>query len=380
MALTRVLVALAATLALASASGCADAPLDKTRVDLSFSWHGVIFEWPCLSTKNIYVSSGRYIPKNVISTRVQFAKDYVYVAMPRYRPGVPVTLARANLKTKACAPVFCPFPCWSLQEEGNCNALQNVVDIYIDINEILWVLDVGVVNTLEQPIRRCPPKVIGFCTKTGKVVKVIDLSSLVCSASRLQYIVADVAQDGFTYLYISDAATRSVIVYDVHRNRGFRVMLPKAVTDGCTSRDVLYLSLVRRNCGSTILYLSYLSSTRLFSIRTEYLRRGTPNGRLITVGNKPAKIVCLGTDGGSAVFFRYKGEGDIYMWNTNTCFKSDNFQLVQKGHGCRLSTHVAPGYKRLMWTLESNFHDYIQGTTGCVGASIKLQPIFKGCE
>nr|BDD85303.1 yellow-g2 protein [Ischnura senegalensis] len=373
---TSALVAILVVAVASAAPSCDPTPTSPV-LDLSFSWHGVVFEWPCLSTKNIYVSSGRYIPKNVIPTRVQFSREYVYVALPRYRPGVPVTLARASLKTRACAPVFVPFPCWSLQEEGNCNALQNVVDIFLDANEILWALDVGVVNTLEQPIRRCPPKIVGISAKTGQLVKVVDLSSLVCSASRLQYVVADVAPDGHTFLYVSDAATRSLIVYDVHRGRGFRVMLPKAVTEGCASRDVLYLALSRRPCGATVLFISYLSSSRLFSIRTEYLRRGTPNGRLITAGDKPSKLVVLGTDGGSALFFRYKGEGDIYMWNTLTCFKSDNFELVQRGGPCRLSTHVAPGYKKLMWTLESNFHDYIQGSTGCVGASIRLQPIYK---
>lgn len=156
------------------------------------------------------------------------------------------------------------------------------------------MLDVGVVNTLDQPIRRCPPKVVAFSVKTGKVLKVIDLSSLVCQASRLQYLAIDYSTDGHCYVYVSDAATRAILVYDVASGKGFRVVLPKAITAGCTRRDVLYLALVRKSCGNAYLYFTYLGSRRIFSIKTEYLRKGSASGRVVDVGPKPNKMVILG--------------------------------------------------------------------------------------
>lgn len=243
-------------------------------------WSGGSFEWPCPSTKSLYKSSGKYISKNVIATRAQILNDDVFVALPRYKSGVPATLAKTTLKKGACHTTLTPFPCWSMQEEGNCQALQSVVDLTIDNNDILWVLDVGVVNTLETPIRKCPPKVVAFSAKTGKVLKVLSLDGLVVPASRLQYIVVDYASDGRCYVYVSDAATRSIIVYDVQASRGIRVVLPKATTDGCPKRDVLYLALVRKSCGSSVLYFTYLSSKRLFSIKTDALRSGSTQGRV----------------------------------------------------------------------------------------------------
>lgn len=141
--------------------------------ELSFSLSGQSLDWPCQSTKNIYETSGRYIARNVISTRMQIYKEDAIIAMPRYKPGVPFTLGVMSLKTKDCTPKVTPFPCWAIQEEGNCQALQSVVDIDLDIQDILWVLDVGVVNTLEQPVRRCPPKVVGINVKSGKVCEKI---------------------------------------------------------------------------------------------------------------------------------------------------------------------------------------------------------------
>ncbi|XP_066592040.1 major royal jelly protein 1 [Prorops nasuta] len=348
--------------------------------DLSLQLSGYSLDWPCQSTKNIYESSGRYIPRNVIATRAQIYRDEAILAMPRYKPGVPFTLGVMSLKSKSCTPLINPFPCWPIQEEGNCAALQSAVDIVLDIQDILWVLDVGIVNTLEQPVRRCPPKVVGINVKTGKVVKVISLSSLTDSSSRLQYLAVDYADDGQVYVYVSDAAAGAIIVYNVTTDRGYRVVLPPAVTSGLDRNDVLYIVLVKKSCGSTVLYFTYLGSGRLFSIRAINLRTGNASGSIADVGAKQNKIVLLGNDNGCAIFFRNKGESDIYMWNTDTLFRPENFLLVQKGNECRLPTQVVPGFKRLMWTIESNFHDYIQNTVSCSGASVVLHPLVKTCE
>lgn len=139
--------------------------------ELSLTLSGYSLSWPCQSTRNIYETSGRYIAKNVISTRSQIYKDQVILAMPRYKPGVPFTLGVVSLESTDCSPKVAPFPCWAIQEEGNCQALQSAVDIVLDKQDILWVLDVGIVNSLEQPVRRCPPKVVGIDAKSGKVLR-----------------------------------------------------------------------------------------------------------------------------------------------------------------------------------------------------------------
>lgn len=348
--------------------------------ELSFSLSGYSLDWPCQSTRNIYETSGRYVARNVIGTRAQIYREDMIIAMPRYKPGVPFTLGVMSLKTKDCAPKVTPFPCWAIQEEGNCQALQSVVDLVLDIQEILWVLDVGIVNTLEQPVRRCPPKVVGINVKSGKVVKVIDLSNLVNELSRLQYLAIDYAEDGQVYAYITDAASKSIIVYNIIADKGYKVILPNAVTLGVDRRDVLYLTLVKKSCGTPVVYFTYLGSNRLFAIKAENLRKGLTHGAVVDVGLKNQKIVLLGSDNGCAIFFRYKGESDIYIWNTETPFNPENFVLVQKGNDCRLATQVVPGYKRLMWVIESNFQDYIQNTVSCSGASVAIHPLIKSCE
>ncbi|XP_050432594.1 protein yellow-like [Adelges cooleyi] len=342
-----------------------------------YSLNGQNLQWQCASTKNIYANTGRYTSKNIIATRVQIWDDRAFVLTPRFKTGVPFTVAEMDLKCNdRCWPMLTPYPCWAMHDEGDANSIQNAVDIYLDPMGILWVLDTGLVNTMEQPVRRSQPRIVAIDVKSNQMVKWIDLSGLVCSASRLNYITVDYGEDGKAFVYVSDAATRAVIVWDVTAGRGYRVVLPKAITQDCGKRDVLYIALAQKTTGN-VLYLTYLSSNRMYAINTCNLRQGCAEGTVTDLGPKPRKLVILGTDGKSNLFFRYRGQGDIYVWDTDTGFVSDNFTLLQKADDCRLATHVLPGCNRLMWVVESNFPDFISDKVGCLGANVQLHPLEK---
>lgn len=77
---------------------------------------------------------------------------------------------------------------------------------------------------------------------------------------------------------------------------------------------MLYILLVQKSSGK-YLYFTFLKSSRLFSIKTDLLRQGSGAGAVVDIGTKPNGLpfVLLGTDNRSGVFFRYKGQSDIYM-------------------------------------------------------------------
>ncbi|KAB0793586.1 hypothetical protein PPYR_13206 [Photinus pyralis] len=336
----------------------------------TIEWTGGPFEWTEKSVRALFKSSGKYISKNIVAQRAQIYGDYCYLALTRLRPGVPATLAQVSLKSTGSDAILTPFPCWLSQEEKNCKALQSVVDLFCDTQGVLWALDSGVVNTLHTnstPIRYCPPKVVAFSLKTGKLLKTVDLSGLVTQTSRLQYVACEYPRGNQRpVIYVSDAAARSILVYDVVASRGYRVVLPQVVANGCNRRDILYMALVRKGCGNNYIIFTYLCGKRIFSIRTDYLRTGSANGRIVDLGLKPNKLVILGTDTGSAVFFRYEGKQEIYRWDSNTCFKQENFLVVYKASACFLPTQVMADHnQQRMRVLQSNFPDYVQHTVGC---------------
>lgn len=197
----------------------------------------------------------------------------------------------------------------------------------------------------------------------------IDLSQFVTNTSVLQYLTVDCP-----HLYISDAGTRSLIVYDVDTAKGCRVVLPKAVEQGCTRRDVLYTALVRRPNGDSMLYFTYLSGKNVYSVPTANLKAGPNKAKVKYVGSKTDdSIVVLGTDNAKTVFLRIASNGDIYGWDTDTPFAPDNFCPVYRSDSsCLLATHAVVDSRRgRLRLLQSNFPDFMRNTVGC-GAVQKL--------
>lgn len=171
-------------------------------------------------------------------------------------------------------------------------------------------------------------------------------------------------------------------MYDVARDKGYRIVLPPALHSGCNSPDVLYMSLIRKSNGNSYLYLNYLCGQNLFSIKTSHLRIGEGSSAVVDHGIIPGdkKLVQLGTDNANYLFIRGKDERNIYLYNTETCLKSSNFILVQKGGECRLATHVFPGYKNYMWVLSSNTHHFVSNKVGSTGADMAIHPLVKDCD
>jgi hypothetical protein len=78
------------------------------------SWTGANYQFPCSTTKALLKSSGKFISKNNIATRGQIYRDTIFLALPRYKKGVPATLVKTKLKRGACSVEFEPFPCWNM--------------------------------------------------------------------------------------------------------------------------------------------------------------------------------------------------------------------------------------------------------------------------
>lgn len=96
----------------------------------------------------------------------------VLTCFDRLRSGVPATLATTCLLNNTCEALLTPYPCLTIQEQGKPGDLQNAVDLFLDGQDILWVLDTGIVQTLDSssgPLRTGPPTVWAFDLNTRKV-------------------------------------------------------------------------------------------------------------------------------------------------------------------------------------------------------------------
>nr|ATU83036.1 secreted hypothetical protein [Pristhesancus plagipennis] len=301
---------------------------------------------------------------NGLTTRAQISDDVVFLCNPRLKPGIEATLLKVSMYPNdedTDGISMEPFPNLKFQTEGDCECLQSAVDLYLDHEDILWVLDVGVTfSAHSQPTARCPPKVVGFNIHNGKAEKVISLANMVGPMSRLQFIVCDHSTEGKRFLYIADAGTKSIIVWDVENNKGVRVALPENVLAEFSARDVLYIALIRRQSGNNLLYFTYRSGENLFRIEAKHLQTEASTAKASDVGKKPSKMIILGTDEWESIYFRYENKADVYKWNTNDAFNEKNFEVVHRCDGTLVPTHAIPDYKRgVMKMVESNLLQFL---------------------
>jgi len=199
--------------------GCGDSVVKPLMLN------GHYVKWPSQKMGDNFVRKNRYIPKNIIYTRFQLCANNVFLAAPRYRYiyigyeitfshfnlsiwirfqlslkhvrnfdsqthnnirkydycrlGVPFTLGKTllinNRELQQSFDTYVkPYPCVDQlgTGKGSCTGgiLVNVVDLVMGVDGILWVLDVGVSNTLDDhPSTDGDPKIVGFDVATGNV-------------------------------------------------------------------------------------------------------------------------------------------------------------------------------------------------------------------
>lgn len=350
------------------------AKYQKSLSKLGYSISGRSLTFSSENEKEICKETGRFIPRNVVATRMQFHKHKLIVALPRYRSGVPITLAIAHPLTKESQLRLRPFPDWKMQRIGDCEALQSVVDIFLDDNGILWILDTGTIQLLEGAQMKCPPKVVAYCMNQQRVVTTLDLRELVVPTSSLQYLVVDNAAGGIDYVYVSDGGGNAILVLNSAGRPGRRLNLPSIVSAGGVCADALYLVKLLDG-GSPHLYLSYLDCEGIFSIETSSLRETETHMLIRLVGIKNEPLVWVGSDNDRMLFYRLKNGEELYGWEAGTRFSALDKVSVRRPEGGRVATHVTAGPLRHSWVMETNMADFLTNATGCFGGSTMISPL-----
>lgn len=165
------------------------------------------------------------------------------------------------------------------------------------------------------------------------MVRAIDLSRATATASVLQSILVDQSTGAGKFVYVSDAGLGNVIVYDVCCDRSFKVHVPAGL---CGRRGMMYMAMVHADVrdtaagGGTVrqprLYVTYGMSCDMMYVPVHTMDETTVSLATVTTGRKPCKMIVLGTDHGSVIYFRNGDDGDVLGWNVNTPLRAENFR------------------------------------------------------
>nr|XP_023012025.1 major royal jelly protein 3-like [Leptinotarsa decemlineata] len=198
-----------------------------------FQWSQVEFDYPSESIRQDDIDSGNFMPGNAVTIDVDIyypgdnGTSKVFIAMPKFQPGVPVALGTVTNKVRNGNPIIAPYPSWDWHTEPTKCKTDRIVSVFrvmIDECDRLWVLDTG--RVLDE--MKCPPQLLAFDLKTNALLHRYEIpSSQIESRSILVTPVVEIIdksnQCHNTFVYLADCQTYSIIVYDLQRQTSWRV-------------------------------------------------------------------------------------------------------------------------------------------------------------
>lgn len=198
--------------------------------NIVYEWRQLDFEYPTFSQRQQAILSGDFIPSNNLPLGVDRWRNRLFITMPRWRNGVPASLASLPLPARETSPSLRPYPSWDWHADPesplpDCSRLMSVYRIWIDECERLWVLDAGVVNATIRLNQVCPPKLIVFDLRTDQPIFSYELpADQVKEDSLHSNLIVDIRNGRCSdaYAYITDVWRFGVTVFSLARGRSWR--------------------------------------------------------------------------------------------------------------------------------------------------------------
>lgn len=309
---------------------------------VNFQWNYINYTWPNEETYLKAEKDQSYVERNNVISGVKFWRDTMYLTIPRWRTGVPVTLAStpAVARNGQTAPRLEPYPSWDMQRLGDCEALQFVQNVEIDPLGRMWVPDTGRTATLSLDSKSdCPPRlVILDLEQAGKVIKSWPIPASVADPKsvHLSDIVLDHEDGGHAYISDSDEKNPGIIVFSVASETFWKVsdpsMLAKKDAIGFRIEQTrvtqplnvngLALTPAYTEGPNRTLYYSPLSSFTLFALNTRALRdeasRQNVSRNVTLMGKRPSQSDGMAMSNTGILYFGLLADDAVSMWNSNS--------------------------------------------------------------
>lgn len=197
-----------------------------------YSWKALDFAFPSQEARTQAIIEGRFIPGASVPIDVDFyhkAKQgsVVFITIPRFQNGVPVTLGYiTNSVSPEGNPLIAPYPNWEWNRLGHCDAITSVFRVQVDSCDRLWVLDTGKLGDRQI----CRPQLLSFSLRTNKILSQYKFPKDQFKDDSLYVTpVVDVRkgpfgdQCGETFVYIADVTGFALIVYDHQYARSWKI-------------------------------------------------------------------------------------------------------------------------------------------------------------
>ncbi|KAL6254948.1 hypothetical protein P5V15_014290 [Pogonomyrmex californicus] len=317
-----------------------------------FEWKSIDFQWPSNKERQNALTNGDYIQANNFIVTVKFWKEKMYLTIPRWKDGVPVTLGVTWAKpvNGVTEPKLEAFPNWSMQKLGDCAAFQLVHSIEIDPKGRMWILDTGRSMSLREPKVDCSPRlVILDLEDNNKILRTYEFPDHVArhTSAYLNDIVLDHEDGGMAYITDNGAIDPGIIVYSLKNNNSWKIrhksMRAQAEAVGFMVANTHVINPVHVD-GIALspasnrdrqVYYSPLSSFSLYSIPVSILKNNVTNVDQYVKehGQKSSQTDGMIMSSTGILYFGLLGDDAIAMWDTkNTQSFAVGQRIISRDH------------------------------------------------
>lgn len=301
-----------------------------------FQWNTTDVVWPSEEEQQFAIDHGDYVPANNFIAGVKFWKGRMYLTVPRWRDGVPVTLGvtAATPVNRSTAPKLEAYPSWEMQKIGDCGAFQFVQSMEIDPMGRMWVLDSGKMSPLSVETKTtCPPRLVLLnLEKNGVVLRTYEFPPHVArhGTAHLNDIVLDHEDGGMAYITDSDREDPGIIVYSLRNNTSWKIRhdsmkaQPEAVRFMISKTPINMpipvdgIALSPASIEERQVYYSPLSSFHLYSLPTSVLKSNMSNvdEHVKELGRKNSQTDGMMMSAKGVLYFGLLADDAVAMWDT----------------------------------------------------------------
>ncbi|KAH0954658.1 hypothetical protein HN011_004597 [Eciton burchellii] len=319
-------------------------------MELIYAWSTLDFEFDNIEARDNAIFEGTYIAENNLPLGLEVWHDKVFITLPKWKTGIPATLATVPRHSKIKNPKLRPYPNWQWQQSGNCEGLTSVFRLQVDECNRLWVLDSGkteLASTKAEQI--CPPALYIFDLRTDTLIRKYTLPDEQIKQDSLYINIAvDIRNHdcGSAVAYLIDVWRYGIVVYDFFKDSTFRIEHHFFYPDPLAARYDLHgikfhwtdgifgvaLSPIDFH-GDRTLFFHPMSSFREFAVSTSVFQSKRTaeqsTEKFMPVGRPRAKD--YGHSSGSAIdrdgvmFFNMVTRDSVWCWDTRKEYIPQNF-------------------------------------------------------
>lgn len=355
-----------------------------------YEWYKLDFTWKDDNAKLDAFINRRYVPENNIISGIKIWKNRVFLTLPRWKEGVPATLATVPSipRGSSASPRLDPFPSWEWQDVNNCSCLRNVHSIEIDPEGILWIIDTGTVNELTKTDYTCPPKLILYNIDLQEHILTYEFPNDVVNRDSVLFDIVVEPKTKTAYISDSSEYEPGIIVY--RNGKSYKVTggismhsdpsLGGFVVNGTEVHLHQNIGGLALSIPDQELYFSPVTSFHLYSIHLSALEEpGDASTSVRDLGRKLSPTSGMILDSKHVLYFGLLERDAIAKWNSSKDpFTTGQHTITEDKSLLQWPSSFGFDSQGFLWVISNRFQTYIENRINLEVPNFRLIKAYTG--